>query len=192
MPAIRPVDTNASRAGAPRPKRTTAAARGAARSSDADRPTGCTCARVRRLARRVTNLYDRALVPSGLRVTQYSLLSQLVADDGVAMGALAAVLDMDRTTLTRNLKPLVDAGLVLLAPSADDRRVRAIWLTAAGRRRHAQAARLWRRAQDDVDRTLGRDEVVALHRLFDTLIETFNDHRSRADEATADTGRKAA
>ncbi len=146
--------------------------------------TGCTCARVRRLARRVTNLYDRALAPSGLRVTQFSLLWQLVRHDGVAIGTLAAALDMDRTTLTRNLKPLVDAGLVALAPSTGDRRVRAVWLTADGRRRYAQARRLWRRAHDDVDRTLGRDEVAALHRLFDGLIETFNE-RDRATEAAA-------
>lgn len=140
-----------------------------------ERVIGCTCARVRRLARRVTNLYDRALAPSGLRVTQFSLLSQLVGGDGVPIGTLAAALDMDRTTLTRNLKPLVDGGLVVLAPSADDGRVRAVWLTRNGRRRHGQARRLWRRAQDDVDRTLGHDEVVALHRLFDSLIETFHD-----------------
>jgi DNA-binding MarR family transcriptional regulator len=161
---------------APPRRRGSRAGSAAARTGPADaaRAAGCTCFRVRRLARRVTQLYDHALAPSGLRVTQFSLLSQLVGHDGVAIGALADALDMDRTTLTRNLKPLVDAGLVALAPSTHDRRVRAVWLTTAGRRRHAEAGRLWRIAQRDVNRMLGDVEVVALHRLFDSLIETFN------------------
>jgi DNA-binding MarR family transcriptional regulator len=123
----------------------------------------------------VTQLYDRVLAPCGLRVTQFSLLSQLDARDGVAIGPLADALDMDRTTLSRNLKPLVDARLVQLAPSDEDRRVRVVRMTQSGRARHAEARRLWRVAQNDVNRTLGEDEVASLHHLFDTLIETFND-----------------
>ena len=146
----------------------------AASSSSDPRDAQCTCARVRRLARRVTQLYDHVLAPSGLRVTQYSLLTQLLGQDGIGMGPLAAVLDMERTTLTRNLRPLLDAGLVELAPGSTDARVRVVRLTRAGRARHAKAARLWRVAQDQVDRTLGKREVASLHRLFDGLIETFH------------------
>ena len=134
----------------------------------------CTCARVRRLARRVTQLYDHALAPSGLRVTQYSLLTQLIAQKDLAIGSLADTLDMDRTTLTRNLKPLIDAELLQLAPAKHDARVRVVRITRTGRARHAKAARLWRVAQDEVERTLGRSQVLSLHTLFDGLIETFN------------------
>lgn len=141
----------------------------------------CTCARVRRLARRMTQLYDHALAPCGLRVSQYSLLTQLIARDDLAIGPLADALDMDRTTLTRNLKPLIDARLLALAPAAHDARVRVVRITRTGRARHAKAARLWREAQDEVDGTLGKAHVASLHRLFDGLIETFND-RNQARE----------
>ena len=139
------------------------------------RVVGCTCTRIRRLARRVTQHYDRALAPCGLRVTQFALLSRLVRPEAMAIGPLADALDMDRTTLTRNLRPLVDAKLVALASSRSDARVREVRLTAAGRRRHDEAKRLWRHAQDAINRTWGDDEVASLHVLFDRLIETFHD-----------------
>ena len=134
----------------------------------------CTCFHVRRLARRVTQFYDRALASCGLRVTQYSLLSQLTAHGPLPMSVIADLLDMDRTTLTRNLKPLIDAKLVTLARSAADARVRTVVLTAAGRARRAAAHRLWRRAQDTVDGALGDAHVDALHRRLDDLTDTFN------------------
>lgn len=70
--------------------------------------SGCTCARLRRLTRRMTALYDRELAPTGLRLTQYSLLATLRREGGavgIAVSDLAAAMDMDRTTLTRNLRP---------------------------------------------------------------------------------------
>lgn len=137
---------------------------------------GCTCFRVRRLARRVTQIYDRTLAPSGLRVTQFSLLSRLAWMDGMAMGLLADSLDMDRTTLTRNLKPLLDAGLVVLHRSRADARQREVHLTALGRTRQVDAKKLWRLAQTEINETLGARETAELHRLFDGLIDTLNEH----------------
>jgi DNA-binding MarR family transcriptional regulator len=142
--------------------------------SSGERVAGCTCFLVRRLARRVTQHYDRALAPSGLRVTQFSLLSQLLYQGALAMGPLADALDMDRTTLTRNLRPLIAGGLVALSSDVDDARVRIVTATAAGRRRAALAKKLWRRAQDEVNRTCGEPRVASLHRVFGDLIATFN------------------
>ncbi len=150
--------------------------------TDETRVSGCTCFRVRRLARRVTQIYDRVLAPSGLRVTQFSLLSVLARNaaipgagtGAVAIGPLAAALDMDRTTLTRNLKPLIDARLVLLTKGKSDARQREASLTKTGRARHEDAKKLWRRAQDDINRTLGATQVASLHQLFDGLLETLN------------------
>ncbi len=133
----------------------------------------------------MTQIYDRTLAPCGLRVTQFSLLSRLLVDDAVAMGVLATALDMDRTTLTRNLKPLLDAGLVSLTRSAVDRRQREVRITREGRTRHAQARTLWRAAQDEINTTLGIARVASLHRLFDGLIGTLNQHdRDRASAAS--------
>jgi DNA-binding MarR family transcriptional regulator len=140
-----------------------------------DRVRGCTCFRLRRLARRVTQHYDRTLAPCGLRVTQFSLLSQLMYRDGMAIGPLADALDMDRTTLTRNLKPLFDARLVEVLPGDSDGRVRVVRITTAGRIRHVEAKRLWRHAQDDVNRTWGDARVAALHRQLDDLIDTVHE-----------------
>lgn len=138
---------------------------------------GCTCFRVRRLARRITQIYDRVLVPTGLRVTQFTLLSMLAWKDGQTMGALADALDMERTTLTRNLKPLIEAGLVALVRSQFDARQREVRLTAAGRVRQIDAKALWRVAQNEVNRTIGDARVASLHQVFDGLIATLNNHK---------------
>ena len=125
---------------------------------------GCTCARVRRLARRVTQVYDRALAPAGLRVTQFSLLSTLRANDAMPIGRLAIALDMDRTTLTRNLKPLLDAGYVSLDVTQADARTQVAALTRAGRRQLAIAGDAWLNAQREINAVLGGGPRGRRHR----------------------------
>lgn len=160
------------------------------------RVVGCTCFRVRRLARRVTQIYDRVLAPSGLRVTQFSLLSVLVRagnkPGAMAIGALATALDMDRTTLSRNLKPLTDAKLVVLKQGQSDARQREASLTRSGLARYEDAKTLWRQAQNDINRTLGSAQVAALHELFDGLLETLNETsaKNQADRTSASRVRK--
>lgn len=173
---------------------TRTAARGPAPSADQMRIRGCTCFRVRRLARRFTQIYDRMLAPSGLRVTQFSLLSQLLSNDAMAMGPLATAMDMDRTTLTRNLKPLLEAGLVSIARAASDARQREVRLTPQGRVRCRDAGRLWRRAQDEINRTLGESRIASLHAMFDGLIETLHvdDPVHGPDRSTGKHGRGVA
>jgi DNA-binding MarR family transcriptional regulator len=78
------------------------------------------------------------------------------------MSALARTMEMDRTTLTRNLRPLADAGLVEIAPGTDARS-RVVSVTARGREARSGARELWRQAQDEVNRALGTDQVAALH-----------------------------
>lgn len=124
--------------------------------------SGCTCDRLRKLTRRITQHYDARLAPTGLRVTQYSLLAHLERGGPTTMSALARLMEMDRTTLTRNLKPLVDAGFVSIAQGADARS-RVVSATARGRAARASARDLWRRAQDEVNRALGEDQVARLH-----------------------------
>jgi len=139
----------------------------------AGRPRGCTCFRLRRTARQITRLYDAHLGPAGLTLTQYSLLSTLVLafDEPPTVHALAAILGMDRTTLTRTLKPLAGAGLLALE-AGDDRRRRQVTLTAAGRAAFAKGKPLWRRAQDEVLARLGGARVADLHRLLDESFAT--------------------
>jgi DNA-binding MarR family transcriptional regulator len=117
-------------------------------------PAECTCFRVRSAARRVTQLYSRHLAPSGLKISQFSLLGLVCAEGPVAVGRLAELLATDRTTLTRNLRPLLKEGLIEQAPVADKRR-RELVATAAGRARFKLAVPLWAQAEDAVRTALG-------------------------------------
>lgn len=131
----------------------------------------CTCLRIRKAARRITQIYDHALAPSGLGAAQFSLLAHLRWHDGLSIVELAEMMGMDRTTLTRNLKPLEAQGLAAVGPGPD-RRSKAVRLTAEGRDALRRAAPLWREAQDRVEATLGEPTVAELHRLLDRSIDT--------------------
>jgi DNA-binding MarR family transcriptional regulator len=122
----------------------------------------CTCLNLRRITRRVTQRFDEWLAPAGLRCTQFSLLGMLHAPDAVTVSALAEKLDIDRTTMTRNLQLLTDRHLVSIV-DGPDARSRAVMLTPQGRQTFARALPLWRKAQDEVNARLGDQEVARLH-----------------------------
>jgi DNA-binding MarR family transcriptional regulator len=151
--------------------------------------SGCTCHRLRKLTRRLTQHYDAYLAPAGLRVTQYSLLANLCHSGPATMSALAILMEMDRTTLTRNLKPLSDAGLVDVA-AGEDARERIVSATERGRRACAAARESWRRAQDEVNRALGPEQVAALHQLLDGSLARFRVARAHEGGAAVPRRRK--
>lgn len=134
---------------------------------------GCTCFKLRRLTRRVTAVYDRTLSAAGIRVTQYSLLTHLRGLRGVPVSQLAEKLDMDRTTLTRNLKPLLEAGWVGVQPSPEDARIRLVRITPAGEARWQTARSYWRQAQDEVNVTIGPANLAGLHQMLDSYVPLF-------------------
>lgn len=131
---------------------------------------GCTCFRVRKLARRVSRLYDAELASVGLRVTQYSLLATVARSDGASVAVLAERMEMDRTTLSRNPRPLVAQGLLSLVPDPADARRRVARATARGRSRLQAAAPAWKRAQSATEALLGTDGVDGLHRVVDDAL----------------------
>jgi DNA-binding MarR family transcriptional regulator len=122
--------------------------------------SSCTCLNVRMAARVLTQRYDAALAPAGVRVTQFSLLVAVAGMQPVSVGDLAARLVMDRTTLTRNLQPLLDAGMVS-SVAGSDRRRREIELTDAGRQALAEAFRLWKKVQSGTTATLGKARAAS-------------------------------
>jgi DNA-binding MarR family transcriptional regulator len=126
----------------------------------------CTCFRVRRAARRVTQLYDHFLATSGLRITQFSLLANLRHAGPLTMTELADRMAMDRTTLTRNLRPLQRHGFVTVTVG-DDRRRRLLAVTPAGERAYKSGIGQWQKAQRAVLDELGQDTVSDLHRLLE-------------------------
>jgi DNA-binding MarR family transcriptional regulator len=122
----------------------------------------CNCLAVRKAARRISNFYDAELAPSGLRATQFSILAAVSRSGELTVNAIAERLALDRTTAGKNLRPLEEAKLIKIAPLKQDRRARAITLTAAGLARFREAAPLWRKAQARFEALNGKAAVASL------------------------------
>jgi DNA-binding MarR family transcriptional regulator len=114
----------------------------------------CLCLAAQRAARALARRFDTALRPLGITNWQFSLLMSLNRPEPAPMSSVAALLGMDRTTLTANLKPLERRGLVTMTVDPKDRRSRRLALTNAGRKVLRTALPIWRRAHEDVDRLL--------------------------------------
>jgi DNA-binding MarR family transcriptional regulator len=114
----------------------------------------CLCLHVQRTARALARRFDDALRPAGLTQGQFSLLTALNRPEPPTIGDVAALLALDRTTLTANLKPLERRRLVKVKVDPADRRSRRLVLTPAGRNRLAAAAPIWERAHAQVEQLL--------------------------------------
>lgn len=117
----------------------------------------CTLMHVRKASRVITQLYDEALQPSGLLSNQFTILVTLARVGSATMNTLAQQLVMDRTTLTRNLKPVEKKGLIEIKPG-QDKRTRLVSLTALGENTLEQALPRWEQAQSQVIATLGEKQ----------------------------------
>ncbi|MBL0092241.1 MAG: winged helix-turn-helix transcriptional regulator [Piscinibacter sp.] len=140
---------------------------------DAVKPQGCTNLKLRQLSRAVTRHYDAYVAPTGLKNSQYSLLSHVVLLGPLRPSDLAARMKIDASTLTRNLQPLVAAGWVEQGPG-DDARSRSVVATEAGRAKRAEAQRAWKQAQLALNARLGNERVLALHALIDDCLEALD------------------
>jgi DNA-binding MarR family transcriptional regulator len=129
----------------------------------------CACHRVRVAARAITRTYDDALRPAGLRATQFSVLVATGVDGAISITSLAEHMGMDRSTLTRNVRPLQRAGLISLGPEGW-RRSRSVEITSKGRESIRKALPLWQRAHDGLKRRLGAAEWNGLRSRLDRLI----------------------
>mgnify|MGYP003671916996 CR=1 FL=1 len=136
--------------------------------------TACTCFNLRKAARAVTLSYDAALRPAGIKATQFSILATLDKKGPLPMTRLAEDLLVDRTALSRNLKPLERDGLVRLA-SETDQRVRLVTLTADGQRVFARALPLWEARQAEIAGAMGRADWAALLTGLDAAVATTRD-----------------
>ena len=114
----------------------------------------CLCLHVQRAARALARRFDAVLAPVGLTQGQFSLLTSLNRPEPPNVGSVAALLAMDRTTLTANLKPLTRRGLVKITVDKQDRRGRRLIITASGRALLAKAFPLWKEAHAETERLL--------------------------------------
>jgi DNA-binding MarR family transcriptional regulator len=130
----------------------------------------CNCTALRKATRRVSQLYDSALEPCGLRATQRAILNHIARAGTPSMGDLAEALVMDRGALTHNLKPLERDGLVKISVDPQDRRNRLIALTAQGRARLAESEVLWARAQRGFEASFGAAKSASLRKALEYLV----------------------
>lgn len=151
---------------------------------NAIKPQGCTNLKLRQLSRIVTRHYDGFVADVGLKITQYSLLSHVVKLGPIRPGDLARRMQMDASTLTRNLQPLAALGLLTVGAGADARS-RLVSATEAGVAKQAQAQQAWKAAQLALNEQLGSERVVALHALLDSCIELLGDDEALDDAAAA-------
>ena len=138
------------------------------------RPTDsiCNCLALRQASRTITAAYDQALAEAGLRVTQFSILLKLSHLGPMTVNQMADELVMDRTTLTRNLKPLERDALVQSGPSEQDRRERVIALSAAGKEKVKAAMPLWRKVQKSFEQRFGAERARDLRTLLGAVVAT--------------------
>jgi len=122
----------------------------------------CLCLHVQRAARALARRFDEALRPLDLTQGQFSLLMSLNRPEPPRIGDVAALLAMDRTTLTANVKPLQRRGLVKTKVDKNDKRSRRLILTAAGRALLAAAAPVWTRAHAETERLLTKSSPGVL------------------------------
>jgi len=139
----------------------------------------CTCGRLRRATRALTQLYDDLMIPSGLRVTQFSMLRTLEREGTSTLSDLAQALLLDRTALSRNLDPLVERGLVKII-AGRDARTREVSLTRSGGQAIRAALPHWTRAQTQVSARVGAAKLQAL---VATLGEIETLHPDRNNDA---------
>lgn len=129
-------------------------------------PRGCTNLKLKQASRLVSRHYEAFVGPTGLKATQYSLLSYVVKLGPLRAGELAAAMRLDASTLSRNLQPLIDKAWVRVH-AGDDARSRVVEATDAGRALRTQAQKAWKRAQLALNDKLGAARVLALHGLLD-------------------------
>ena len=125
----------------------------------------CLATRVRQLSRIVTRVYDDALRPLGITASQYTLLAQLAARDGITAVEIGHDLDIEKSTLSRNLKRLLALGHIVMDPPAG-RRGRGLHLTPKGQAVLKDAYPIWLNAQQKTVKAMGADSRSVLDGLL--------------------------
>jgi DNA-binding MarR family transcriptional regulator len=135
-----------------------------------DMTNECICLNLRRATQVVTQYYDMLLAPSGLKLTQFSLLHQIRLREPVSITELARVTGLDRTTMGKNLQLLARRDLISLSPG-EDRRERIAQMTSEGRQALKMAYPLWKNAQATMTATLGEEQLGKFMSLLSGLEE---------------------
>ncbi|WP_188608060.1 MarR family winged helix-turn-helix transcriptional regulator [Chelatococcus reniformis] len=144
----------------------------------------CNAAALRRATRRVSQIYDAMMAPSGIRSTQRSVLAQIARSGTPTIGDLAEAMVLDRSALAHNLKPLERDGYVVVRIDPADRRNRIVGLTDAGWAKLDETFALWSAAQHRFEATFGPDQAAALRAALQVIASP--DFAARLGEAAGD------
>ena len=117
-----------------------------------------------------TRQYDATLKPTGLRITQFSLLMNIRRNPQISVSALSDLMRMDQTTITRNLKVLEKKALIRIFPDPDDKRIRKIQMTHEGKKTVKQTMPSWISAQGKMVDSIGSDQAALLVQSLNKLI----------------------
>ncbi len=131
----------------------------------------CSCLAVRQASRYLTAIYDAALAPVEIRITQFSILYKLAKSGPLSIGELATLMAMDRTTLSTNLKPMERDGLLDIVPGVD-RRMKQARITSAGLRRFRKALPLWEGVQEKFEGQYGSRKAADLRVALRAVLST--------------------
>lgn len=126
----------------------------------------CHCTNMRQISRKITNIYDKFLKPSNLNVTQYSLLSNLKRVQPIKMNDFSKVVKLDRTTLVRNLKPLINLSLIEIK-SIDKSKAQLLELSQKGIELQNEGYKYWQKAQEYIEQTINHAELE----IFYTIVK---------------------
>jgi DNA-binding MarR family transcriptional regulator len=119
----------------------------------------CLCALIRKAGRIATRSYDNILKPCGLKVTQFGMLANIARNPATTVSELAELLSMDQTTVSRNLRVLEKSGYIRLEGEMADHRIRRIQISDLGVSKMNEAGPLWKQAQLEMQRVLGRENI---------------------------------
>lgn len=134
--------------------------------TDIDYTQICVCANLRKKTRIVTQLYDKILEPTNLKVTQYAMLDNIAKHKAVSVSQLGIILSLDQTTITRNVNLLKKSGYVAITQDSQDGRTKIISLTAKGIEKLNEAAPIWKELQEKIIHDIGFEQYI---NFYDTL-----------------------
>ena|ERR1700761_1569852 len=134
-------------------------------------PGVCNNTALRKAARRLTRFYDACMAETGLRATQYTILSLLASRGPTTMAALADVLSMDRATMGHNVRPLERDGLITIQVGREDRRERELALSTLGAKIEAQSKPSWQKAQARFEKEFGTADALAMRRFMARIVQ---------------------
>ncbi|MFJ5769338.1 MarR family winged helix-turn-helix transcriptional regulator [Psychrobacillus sp. NPDC093180] len=125
----------------------------------------CACANLRKAARTVTQAYEKQMQPTGLKVTQYYMLVNIVRHKDISISKLGEIMLLDQTTITRNVNLLKESGYVNITRDKNDSRTKTIYITDIGLAKLEEATPIWLQIQEKVENGMGKEQ-------YNNLLET--------------------